>query len=201
MSDAANASTPTTQPSRVGRLLDLVRKLIDYGKELAAALRQPDPDIDLAPVMRSFGTRDIALILSRIMRGLQRAEALEARLQQNGARLDKPPRRRGAPATAKPAAECQADTRLTDLPTAEQIAAEVRRRPIGAVLADICRDLGIMPCHPLWRELSRLIIRHCGSLARLVKDILDRTLSLAIRDDTSVASLSLQPSPVGPGPP
>ena len=59
------------------------------------------------------------------------------------------------------------------LPTPEQIAAEVRRRPIGAVIADICRDLGIMPNHPLWRELRDAIIRYGGSLARLVKDICD----------------------------
>jgi hypothetical protein len=55
-----------------------------------------------------------------------------------------------------------------------EIAAEVRRRPIGAVIADICRDLGIMPKHPLWRELRLVIIRHGGSLAKLVKDICDR---------------------------
>jgi hypothetical protein len=66
------------------------------------------------------------------------------------------------------------------LPTPEQIAAQVRRRPIGAVIADICRDLGIMPNHPLWRELSEVIICHGGNLARLVKDIITqatRTIS------------------------
>jgi hypothetical protein len=30
-----------------------------------------------------------------------------------------------------------------------------------------CRDLGIMPSHPLWRELQIAVIRHGGSLARL----------------------------------
>ena len=40
MSAAANAPDPPTQPSRSARLLDLVRKLIDYGKELAATIRQ-----------------------------------------------------------------------------------------------------------------------------------------------------------------
>ena len=60
------------------------------------------------------------------------------------------------------------------LPTPEQIAAEVRRRPIGAVIADICRDLGIMPNHPLWRELRDVIIRYGGNLASLVKDICEQ---------------------------
>lgn len=30
------------------------------------------------------------------------------------------------------------------LPASEQIAAEMRRRPIGGVATDICRDLGIL---------------------------------------------------------
>ena len=45
----------------------------------------------------------------------------------------------------------------------------MRRRPIGAVLEDICRDLGILPSHPLWRELQHAIIEHGGNLARLLK--------------------------------
>ena len=52
----------------------------------------------------------------------------------------------------------------------EEIAAEVRRRPVGAVIADICRDLGIVPSNPLWRELSLAIIDNGGNLATLFKD-------------------------------
>jgi hypothetical protein len=47
------------------------------------------------------------------------------------------------------------------LPTEEEIAAEVRRRPVGAVIADICRDLGIAPGRldpAFWRELSHAVI-------------------------------------------
>ena len=94
MSAAATTPTPTTEPSRAGRLLNLVRKLIDYGKELAAALRHHSATIDLASVTRPFGTRDIALILARITRGLHRANALEARVVRNAASLDAAPRPR-----------------------------------------------------------------------------------------------------------
>ena len=59
------------------------------------------------------------------------------------------------PATA-PAAD-EADARLTHLLTPEQIATKVRRQPIGADIADICRDLGILLSHPLWRELRAVI--------------------------------------------
>jgi hypothetical protein len=63
-----------------------------------------------------------------------------------------------------------ANPRPTYLPTPEDIAAEVLRRPVGAVIADICRDLGIVPSNPLWRELSLAIISNGGNLATLFKD-------------------------------
>jgi hypothetical protein len=49
-----------------------------------------------------------------------------------------------------------------------------RRRPVGAIIADICRDLGIVPSNPLWRELSRGIIENGGNLATLFKDTCKR---------------------------
>jgi hypothetical protein len=209
MTAATTAPTPTTEPSRVGRLLDLVRKLIDYGKELATTLRHHSATIDLAAATRPFGTRDIAAILARITRGLLLANALEARLVSNAARLDAAPRPRATPAAARPAAAARgpaappADARLAHLPTPEQIAAEVRRRPIGAVIADICRDLGIMPSHPLWREVQMAMIRHGGSLANLVRDLIDRSFQSLVPAAASAAlpAPSPRPSPVGTGPP
>ena len=170
MSAAANAPDPSTQPSRSANLLGLVRKLIDYGKELAATIRRR-AFTDPGPVIACFGTADIARILARISRGLHRANALEARLLRNADRLDAAPRGASSPGmpraprqAAAPSAD-EADARITRLPTPEQIAAKVRRQPIGAVIADICRDLGILPSHPLWRELQTVIIREGGSLA------------------------------------
>ena len=201
MSTAATTPATTSEPSRVGRLLDLVRKLVEYGKELAATLRQPSVTTDLAAAARAFGTRDIALILARITRGLHRADALEARLIRNAAHLDAEPRPRSAPAAANPAsgprrqAAPPAGSPLTHLPTPEQIAAEVRRRPIGAVVADICRDLGIMPSHPLWREVQLVVIRHGGSLARLVSDLIDQALQFLIPIAAPAASSALSPQP------
>ena len=97
--------------------------------------------------------------------------------------LDQEPRPRTArPApkprpTASPPAEAS-DPRLAHLPTAEQIAAEIRRRPIGAVIADIYRDLGILPSHPLWRDVQQAMCQFGGSLTRLLRDILDRAFPL-----------------------
>jgi hypothetical protein len=179
MSAAATAPPTTPEPSRAGRLLNLLRRLIEYGKELAATIRKRAVT-DPASTRVCFGTTDLALILACINRGLNRANELEARVLRGAAWLDAKPApansrwERKAPA-ARPSDE--ADPRLVSLPSPARIAAEVRRRPIGAVIADICRDLGILPCHPLWRELQFAIIEYNGNHAGLTKDILDRAFS------------------------
>ena len=208
MSAVANAPDPSTQLRRSASLLGLVRKLIDYGRELAATIRRR-AFADPGPVMSCFGTADVALILARVSRGLHRANALEARLLRNANRLDASPREtvsRPAPRAPRPAtapAACETDARLAHLPTPEQIAAKVRRQPIGAVIADICRDLGIMPSHPLWPELQDLIIRYGGNLASLVKDILDRAFPRAAsaRQAAWPTASPQSPAPSGAGPP
>ena len=200
------------RPSRFARLLNLVRKLIDYGKELAATLQQQQrtPTTDLAAVTRPFGTSDIGLILARIARGLLWANALEARVVQMAARPEPPPApdrapTQRAPRTPRPAAPGpidEPDPRLARLPTSEQIAAEVRRRPIGAVIADICRDLGIRPSHPLWRELCLVVIRHGGSLVDLLKVAYDMMTRNPLPGwFATPASLPPSPAATATGPP
>jgi len=200
----APAAPGEHRPGRFRRVLDVVRKLIDYGKELATTL-QRRAATDLAAATRPFGTSDIGLILARITRGLLLANALEARVVALAAQPVAPPRPARAPAQREPRAPRPASARPTEaadhprlalLPTAEQIAAEVRRRPVGAVIADICRDLGIIPTHPLWQELSVAIVWHGGSFNRLFKDIWDRVLPLPAARRSIAAAL---PAPAAPG--
>ena len=72
--DAAPEST------RTGVVLSLLYKLIGYGRQLADSLKQGAPAQFVLTVAMHFGTRDIALILRRIARGIQLATALETRL-------------------------------------------------------------------------------------------------------------------------
>jgi hypothetical protein len=211
--------TPPTQDtqSRFGRLLGLVRRLIDYGKELAATLQQRGVTPDLRVTAGAFGTSDIRLILARITLGLLRAKALEARLVQYADRPDAAPAARGAPTrrvdprvkpedrprtAAAPAAPRTgaAGLDLAHLPTPEQIAAEVRRRPIGAVIADICRDLGIACDHPLWRELRHAITTERGNYTRLVKEIIQRG-ARRIAEAWFPSAPTAPPVPASTGPP
>ncbi|HEX5327905.1 MAG TPA: hypothetical protein VFW75_14655 [Acetobacteraceae bacterium] len=171
-------------PQHIGQVLGLVHTLIAYGRNLADTLRRHAADPRGLPcfafVTAVFGTGDLALILARITRGLLRAAALEDRLNQRAARgRDIAPapirlpslRQSGAPKPAAPPTAAPEDPCLARLPTPEEIAAEIRRRPIGAVLVDICLDLGIVPGQmdrATWDELFRDIIWYGGSLTTLL---------------------------------
>jgi hypothetical protein len=203
MSVAAEATAPPIDPdppragadvpTAIGRVLGLVRKLIDYGKQIAGSLQQRAAAPDFTRFAKPFGTVDLAVILARITNGLRRAAALEARLCRRAARgQDLAPTAIRPPATHGPRAARQAvpvgarreprppsqieDPRLARLLTDEEIAAEVRRRPIGAVIADICNDLGIAPRHlgrAFWDEIRQAITLYGGNLADF-----GRTLSI-----------------------
>ena len=192
-------------PSRSGRLLGLVRKLIDYGFELANTLRRRAAANDVGAMVRPFGTTDLAMIFARITRGLRLAGALEERLVHHPVPEEKKPDGTGTtvpsqrqPRAARPPAARRTldpDPRLAGMPTPEQIAADIRRRPVGAVIADICRDLGILPGHKLWQELSLAIIDHRGSLTGLTKDIFRRLRMLR-----PGATVVVDPAWAEPGP-
>ena len=212
----ATTTDPTSQPrpwwtapdrrGRITGLIGLVRKLIDYGRELATALRERGLTDRPAGASACFGTLNVALILSRIATALLRAEALEARLAQSAGRADPQPRQPCAPSPRAPRATppqagsaAAPDPLLARLPTPEEIAAEMRRKPVGVVLLDICRDLGITADHPLWCELNLAIIMHGGGLAAFFKDIWQRvnaTWHAAM--NAPAAAPSLEPVCTGP---
>ena len=165
-------------PSTSAHLLSLVHILIAFGRNLARTLVSHPSAQTLHAFTRVFGTRDIAAIINRIIRGLRLAEALEQRLIRTARQIDNPrirlaiPRapRQQDPAATKPPAEPD----LPSLPTVEEIAEQIRRRPIGAVLADICRDLGITTAHPAWSQIFLAVGIHRGNVVRLLQDMVHR---------------------------
>jgi hypothetical protein len=194
---------PARATPAIGRVLALLRRLIDYGRQLAATAQARAADPDFAHFAWPFGNLDLAAILARITGGLRRAAALEASLAQRAARNQdlaptpiRTPAARGPgttrqPSPPKPQPEPQpADPRLARLPTEAEIAAEVRRRPIGAVIADICRDLGITPGQldrAFWDEISHAIIVYGGSLARFLGDLNRRLFTFVPGDHAASA--------------
>jgi len=172
-------------PAR-GRLLSLVRALIEYGQDLVASLQGLDDDTPPPRIARRFGGVTLTLIIARITRGLMIAAALERRLRhprprgaaqsqsqsRSGALPDAgpavpaPPRPPRAPRRPQPDEEAEL---LGALPSARDIAARIRNRRTGAVLVEICRDLGITTEHPLWREINDAIRDHGGNLLNLMR--------------------------------
>ena len=196
MSDATHSPTEPTDPdppraappmpAALNRVLSLVRRLIDFGQQLIATAHQRAAAPDFAFFAKPFGTADLAIILARITAGLRRAAALETALCQRATRgQDVTPSPTRMPAARKPRPERQVappapqpepapeptpaqDPRLARLPTEAAIAAEIRRRPIGAVIVSICEDLGLTPGQldrAFWDEIAHAIIAYGGSLS------------------------------------
>ena len=162
---------------RATRVLWLIRTLMDYGRQLANALRNATDEFDLGQIKCNFGTIDIARIIARITYGLRLAAALEERLME---RLVHP----SAPRAASVRRVRTAASRNTDggkpeatvfrLLTDAEIAAHVRQRPVGAVVSDICRFLGIVQADPLWPDITFAVLENGGSIIDLVMNTFRR---------------------------
>jgi hypothetical protein len=173
-----HATEPASRDPERGGLLGLVRKLIDYGRGIVAALQGHDAPIPPPDLARRFGSLSVALIIARITSGLRLAAALEQRLSRPAPRRDQQvqPAERKAPAKkrAKPTPRLPESDKdpLRDLPSAKEIAARIRHRRTGAVIVEICRELGITMQHPLWPEIRDAIRFHGGNLAIMLSDVL-----------------------------
>ncbi len=190
-------------PQNIADLLVILRILLGYGLHLAETLEHRAAARGFAVIAQFFGTARIPAIRARLARGLLRAMALENVLLARAARgrdlVFYKPRTRAARAQAAAApAPCARPAHRPDpdrpdpgrpdpdevpdpahLPTVAQFEAEIRRRPIGRTVADICSDLGIAPslCDGrLWLALSGAIMWYRGNLPRLMKEFRRREI-------------------------
>jgi hypothetical protein len=198
--DPNRAGTGTAAPTPVGRLLSLVRRLIDYGQNLAAMVQQRPSGPAFDTLAAAFGTLDLTLIIARIACGLRRAVLLQARLNRLAASGKEPymplarkpdeerkPRPKGATAGAGLEARAESSKQPRQpreqtpdgLPTEEQIAAAVRYKSIGDVILDICLDLGITPGqveYGLYHEILKAGTYYTRDLARFIRELTLRLL-------------------------
>ena len=229
MTAAPSAAEPTKPPEQTGGggvpdgiagLLCLLRWIIGYGRNLAETLHQRT-GADFHAFALRYRRPDFNEILARIRRGLMIAAALEGKLLKRAAtgrdvapvenRYPQP--RTGRSGTDRKQARRRhvnfVDMPPDRLPTAEEIAAELRRRPIGAVLVDICRDLGIGPgdlTKQQWDDLQRAIIEYGGYVTVLFfkeSELRLQPLLAALRGETSVPAATGSPGnaaarPTGP---
>lgn len=211
-------TTQATPAGTAARLLVLVRALAVIGQELLDCLRDGAGTIHPSRLLFRFQTDMIALIVARVRRGMMIAAALEKRLLRGGRLLGltrpqtavRNPAEAGAQSdqrdpthpsnpTRRRKARYDADADdaalLLGLPSAEDIAERLRRQPIGAVLADLCLDLGINGTHPLWRDLHAAILCHGGNVTHLM-DVWRQRMRREWNDqrDTPSAPTAEQPS-------
>ena len=183
-------------PEGIAAVLVLVRILLEYGRHLAATLDHRAAARSFSVIAQFFGTARVPEILARLARGILRATALERVLLARAARgrdlVVLQPRRRAERAAPQPAAAQQPPKprpvrpELPEFPTLEQLEADIRRRPIGHAMADICRDLGISPslCEGrFWTALYCAIAWYRGNFAKYYKDIRGREVEFAAEWD------------------
>jgi hypothetical protein len=196
--DPQQARSGGTVPANIGQVLHVVRILLGYGRHLADTLEHRAAARGFSVIAQCFGTAKVSVIIAHLYRGIMRAVALERVLLARAAigrdlttqrpRTDAP---REAPPTPEPGTEPQAalasatrtaarprahpaspDAPLdfAHLPTMAQLEAEVRRRPIGRVIAEICQHLGVAPrlcAGGFWNDIFDAPRCHRGNLVRL----------------------------------
>ncbi len=191
---APSPTKPRPIPGRIGAVLHVLATLITHARHFAATATSRASTPEFAPAAAVFGTDHPPTILHRIQRGLLRALALQEYLLARAARgrnlrfawppcverqpHHRPPAKSAPGPRPTPLRPRQPDPALLDpgnpaasrLPTAEELAAEVRRRPVGRTMSYICMDLGIAPglCQgEFWNQVEKTLRRYGGSLNRL----------------------------------
>lgn len=192
MSATAQIAEPAAPPNRVTRLLGVVRKLIEYGHSLAETFRA-HAEAGKAGKPTPVSAARLKLLVTRLVLGIRLAYMLEADLKRReaegeditpSAELARPPMpstRSGAASAPRGSAD-RTDARPVPadelipprIPTDAEFAVMLRRKPLGAVLVDICCDLGVTPealGQAFWRELCNVILMHGGDMGRLLRNL------------------------------
>ena len=138
---------------------------------------------------RAARGRDLA-ILARRVHARRAAEPTAPPAEPATTAAAAPPPAEAPPAqqpASRPARRTGPEEPLTldTLPSMAQLEAEVRRRPIGRTIVDICRDLGISPslCDgPFWNRVFMAIHCYRGSLGNIVAG--NATAGEAVRQGT-----------------
>ena len=187
--------------------------------QISASLRQHPPTTTdgQAHLKRTFGISNVMVILVRIALGMKRARFLEQKITRAAAQIDAgsqpPPAPPRAPRAAsspiprapgpnrEPPPDDETLALALRLPTISRIARKILRQPIGEVLADICRDLGIADGHPLWDELHAAITEFGGSVVARVRSKLRQVFPIPRIVERLEANPEVPPEPASTGPP
>jgi hypothetical protein len=202
----------TSLPNNIEVLLHACRILLGYGRHLIDTVRHRAAAPGFDAIAACFGTGNLSTILAHLNRGILRATALERVLLARAAtgqdigfveRRARTPEAQPAPVNAETRqlpAECSparkhasrpsGPTGWNDpelcMPTLDELERQVRRRPIGRTIQDICLDLAVVPgfCHSaFWNELFDIMTWFGGSIGKLMREKTRRREAFASEQD------------------
>ena len=184
----------TTLPNNIAFLLHAARVLLGYGRHLVATVRHRATAPNFNVIASGFGTDNLSIILAHLNRGILRAVALERVLlarAATGQDIDivepRIPTPQALPAGAQPEPPAPPRAQRTPaprplrrvnwndpelMPTLQQLERQVRRRPIGRTIVDICLDLAVVPglcTGQFWNELFDIMHHFGGSVVTLMQ--------------------------------
>src|SRR5579859_2859907 len=202
----------TTAPSNIEVFIHAVGILLTYGRHLIDTVRHRATAPKFNAIAAGFGTGNLSTILAHLNRGILRAAALERMLLARVAagkdidmvqRRTRTPQEDAAPTDDRPAQPASAETPTQKraphpprpagwnnpelfMPTPEELERQVRRRPVGRTIFDICLDLAVVPmfCHSaFWNELFELMTFFGGSIDKLMREKARRREAFANEQD------------------
>jgi hypothetical protein len=214
---------PATIPStNVEAVLYIVAILLGYGRHLIATVRQRATAPNFNAIAANFGTANVSTILAHLNRGILRCIALDRILRARAAAgrdidfierrtwttLQPGPDPAEAAPPAQPAVAAPLPTRRHTprpsrpagwndpelfMPTLEDLERQMRRRPIGRIIFDICLDLAVVPmcCHSaFWNDLFDIMNWFGGGTAvsRLMEEKKRRRAAFANEQDRNPRS-------------
>jgi len=203
--DPAQDHPAPTLPNNITVLLHAAGILLDYGRHLIDTVRRRAAAPNFNAIAACFGTDNLATILAHLNRGILRCAALQRVLlarAATGKDIDFVQRRTQVAADARsmPMAEPTVPRKRAPrpsrpagwddpelfMPTLQDLERQVRRRPVGRTVYDICLDLAVVPgfCHSaFWNELFELITYFGGSIDKLMREKARRRTAFANQQD------------------
>jgi hypothetical protein len=197
----------STLPNNIAVILHAVGILLTYGRHLIDTVRSRAAARNFNAIAACFGTANLSNIIAHLNRGLLRAAALEHVLLARAAtgrdidfverriRTPEPPSTaldtqpaQPSPHVARKRASRPAgwDDPELFMPTLQDLERQVRRRPLGRTVLDICLDLAVVPgfCHSaFWNELFDIMTLFGGGVERLMHQKARRRQAFAQEQD------------------
>ena len=215
-SDPAQDQPGSTVPEHIAFVLHAVGILLGYGRHLLATVRQRATTPTFTTIAAAFGTADLSTILAHLNRGILRAAALERFLlarAATGRDVNFPTPRTSTVKTplapANPQAEPPAapsaipkaipppsrpggwDEPKPFMPSPEDLERQVRRRPLGRTMVDICLDLGVVPgfcTSAFWNGMFEIMHYFGGNVGTLMREKTRRGEAFAQQPESSPES-------------